>query len=233
MQATRCEVKHISPLTPVVSKVILTPDTPLQYKAGQYIRVVMGDKDKRPFSIANAPEGQNQDIELHIGASPDNLYASEVLQAMQKGADIFIDGGHGEAFLREDNIKPTILLAGGTGFTYTLAILQQRLKLACKEPVFLYWGTRTLEDMYAYEELVALHQQYKHFRFVPVIEVPDQNWTGKTGWVHKAVLEDFVSLEPYQVYVAGRFEMAGVAREDFHNQGLLLENLYGDAYQFI
>ena len=66
-----------------------------------------------------------------------------------------------------------------------------------------------------------------------MVEDPPVNWQGKTGWVHKAVLADFVSLEPYQVYLAGRFEMAGAAREDFQQQGLLLENLYGDAYEFI
>lgn len=233
MQPIHCQVEQIEPLTPVVSKVTLQPSTPLTFKAGQYIRVIMGEKDRRPFSIANAPVIQQQKIELHIGAGPDNNYASEVLAVMRDKGEVTIDGAFGEAYLRDTDVKPTILLAGGTGFSYTYAILQQRLALKSKEPVFLYWGTRTLEDMYAYEELKGLHDTYPHFRFIPVIEVPDHDWQGKTGWVHKAVMADFVSLEPYQVFVAGRFEMAGVAREDFHNQGLLLENLYGDAYQFI
>ena len=232
MLPTHCKVDAIEPLTPVVSKVVLSPNSPVDFKAGQYLRVIMGEKDKRPFSIANAPREDNS-LELHIGAGPGNNYASQVLDKMQSTGEIEIDGGHGEAFLREQSIKPMILLAGGTGFSYTLSILQRRLALQSKEPVFLYWGTRTLADMYAFDALTKLHDTHDHFRFVPVVDVADEGWPGKTGWVHKAVLTDFVSLEPYQVYVAGRFEMAGVAREDFHNKGLLLENLYGDAYQFI
>jgi NAD(P)H-flavin reductase len=33
--------------------------------------------------------------------------------------------------------------------------------------------------------------------------------------VHKAIMDDFVSLHDYDIYVAGRFEMAGAAREEF------------------
>ncbi|GAB5384239.1 MAG: NAD(P)H-flavin reductase [Aliiglaciecola sp.] len=232
MTPIRCKVESIEAFTSVVSKVVLTPDTSMTYLAGQYLRVVMGEKDLRPFSIANAPTPDNQ-LVLHIGAGPDNAYASEVLEKMQQDGEVWVDGGHGDAFLREERIKPTILLAGGTGFSYTLAILQKRLSLPCKEPIFLFWGTRTLDDMYAFNMLKTLQQQHSHFTFQPVVDEPSADWKGKAGWVHKAVMADFVSLEPYQVYVAGRFEMAGVAREDFHNQGLLLENLYGDAYQFI
>ncbi|MDC0601442.1 NAD(P)H-flavin reductase [Aliiglaciecola sp.] len=226
------KVESIEALTDVVSKIVLQPATEMQFMAGQYLRVVMGDDDFRPFSIANAPRDDHK-LELHIGAEPGNSYAGQVLEQMQKTGEITIDGGHGLAQLREDRIKPTILLAGGTGFSYAYSILQRRLAINSKEPVFLYWGTKTRQDMYAFDELVALEKQFKHFTFHPVVDCPDENWKGKAGWVHRAVLADFVSLEPYQVYVAGRFEMAGVAREDFHNKGLLLENLYGDAYQFI
>ena len=193
----------------------------------------MGEEDKRPFSIANAPDPDDTRLELHIGAGPGNDYAGQVLERMQNDGEISVDGGHGSAHLRENLPRPTILMAGGTGFSYTYSILLELLKQNYHEPVFLYWGTRTLDDMYAYQELKKLEKEYRDFTFVPVIEQPPEDWKGKTGWVHKAVLEDFVSLEPYYVYVAGRFEMAGVAREEFHTKGLILDHLFGDAYAFI
>ena len=229
----QCKVHSIEPLTEIVSRVLLKPDMPMAYKAGQYLRVIMGSEDKRPFSIASVPGNDDQMLELHIGAGPDNSYASEVLDKMQQQGQISVDGGHGKAFVRENLPRPTILVAGGTGFSYTYSILKELLEQNYHEPVFLYWGTRTKDDMYRFDELVALAETHNDFTFVPVIEQPPQNWQGKTGWVHKAVLEDFVSLEPYYVYIAGRFEMAGVAREEFHQKGLMLEHLFGDAYEFI
>jgi len=232
MQKTFCKVERIEPLTDTVSRVILNPEHTVDFTAGQYLRVIMTEQDKRPFSIANAPREDGR-LELHIGADPGNAYSAQVLQMMRDEGKVQIDGGHGNAFLRADKPKPIILLAGGTGFSYTYAILQQLLSQPLKEPVFLYWGTRTLGDMYAHSELVALDKQHHHFHFIPVVELTDASWVGRTGWVHKAVLADFVSLEPYQVYIAGRFEMAGAAREEFHQQGLLLNNIYGDAFEFI
>jgi aquacobalamin reductase/NAD(P)H-flavin reductase len=232
MSEISCQVVEIAPLTHSVKRVLLAPATPLIFKAGQYLQVVMGEKDLRPFSIANAPNDSNM-LELHIGAGQDNSYANEVLERMQQHGCINIDGAHGNAYLRDSISKPVILLAGGTGFSYTYAILQKLLMRPRSEPIFLYWGTRTIEDMYAFDELCLIEKSHRNFKFMPVLEQASENWTGRTGWVHKAILKDFVSLEPYQVYVAGRFEMAGVARQDFHQKGLLLANLFGDAYQFI
>ncbi|ALS96956.1 NAD(P)H-flavin reductase [Lacimicrobium alkaliphilum] len=232
MSEFECQVVTIEPLTANVQRILLRPENAPDFKAGQYIRVVMDEGDKRPFSIANAPDESGL-IELHIGAAEHNPWAMQVIEKMQSAPGIMLDGPHGNAFLRNDRPHPTILMAGGTGFSYTWSILQQLLRSPLKEPLFLYWGTRTQDDMYALQELEELAQQHSKFRFIPVLENPDSDWQGRSGLVHQAVLEDFVSLEPYQVYIAGRFEMAGAAREDFHNQGLMLENLFGDAYDFI
>jgi NAD(P)H-flavin reductase len=232
MQKIQCRVQKVVPLTASVMHVELMPAQPCEYNAGQYLQILMSDSDKRPFSIANAPRPDGS-IELHIGSDPANKYASQVLHKLQTENHVEAEIGLGKAYLRTDKIKPTILLAGGTGFSYTFAILQKLLASPLKEPLFLYWGTRTKEDMYAFDTLNELAQQHAKFKFIPVIEYPPAGWKGKTGWVHKAVLNDFTSLSSYQVYVAGRFEMAGVVREEFHQQGLALDNLYGDAFEFI
>ena len=53
---------------------------------------------------------------------------------------------------------------------------------------------------------------------------PEQVW---------AVLADFASLDLYDIYVAGRFEMAAVVRESLRLRGVSADHLFGDAYQFI
>ena len=59
----------------------------MDFKAGQYIMVHMGEKDKRPFSIAN-PAYDNGRIELHIGADEKNAYATEVLDRMRNEGEL-------------------------------------------------------------------------------------------------------------------------------------------------
>ena len=81
----------------------------------------------------------------------------------------------------------------------------------------------------------AIHwgADYAPLTFIPVVQEPEADWTGKTGLVHKAIMDDFVSLHDYDIYVAGRFEMAGAAREEFKVLGAEPERIFGDAYEFI
>lgn len=232
MQIIQCKVEKIEALTDIIKRITLIPETPLHFIAGQYLQVVMGENDKRPFSIANAPR-MDGTIELHIGAEPGNQYAGQVIEKMLKDKAVSVEGGAGEAFLSSPNTQATILLAGGTGFSYALSILEQLLSKPLEAPVLLYWGTRTITDMYAFEKLSSLAQQHPLFTFIPVVELPEKDWAGKTGWVHQAVLSDIQDLSIYRVYVAGRFEMAKVVRDDFTKQGLPTTCLFGDAYAFI
>jgi len=232
MQTIQCKVEKIEALTDTIKRIVLIPDSPLSFIAGQYLQIVINADDKRPFSIANAPRADGS-VELHIGAEPGNQYAAQVMEKMVKDDVIKVEGGLGGAFLRQSHAHATILLAGGTGFSYALSILQQLLSKPLEAPVLLYWGTRTLADMYAFDEINTLAQQHPLFSFIPVVELPETDWKGRTGWVHQAVLKDIQDLSTYQVYVAGRFEMAKVVRDDFTIQGLPLTSLYGDAYAFI
>jgi aquacobalamin reductase/NAD(P)H-flavin reductase len=232
MQIIQCKVEKIEALTDTIKRIVLIPNSPLNFIAGQYLQIVMGEDDKRPFSIANAPRADGS-IELHIGAEPGNQYAGQVLEKMIQEKVVNVEGGLGQAFLNQSDAQATILLAGGTGFSYALSILQQLLSKPLNAPVQLYWGTRTISDMYAFNELNALAQLHPNFAFIPVVERPETDWSGKTGWVHQAVLDDIQDLTTYQVYVAGRFEMAKVVRDDFTKLGLPITSLFGDAYAFI
>ncbi len=70
---------------------------------------------------------------------------------------------------------------------------------------------------------------------VPVVEQPEAGWRGRTGTVLTAVLQDHGTLaERADIYIAGRFEMAKIARDLFcserNAQG---RSPVGDAFAFI
>ena len=231
MTEIRCSLETLDYLTEAIQRVVLRPQLPLNFKPGQYLRVIMAPDDRRPFSIASCPGDEL--VELHIGATPDNPYAWAVLEKLKADEGCLIDGPLGDAYLRQDKAMPSLILAGGTGYSYAHSVLQGLLQSNGKEPIFIYWGVRHEQDLYDAEKLQQLQAQHKQLRFVPVVEFPTEQWQGRRGRVHEAVVADFTSLEPYRVFVAGRFEMAGVAREAFRQQGLLANNLFGDAYAFI
>ncbi|USH02522.1 NAD(P)H-flavin reductase [Grimontia kaedaensis] len=236
----KCEVTSVSSLTNNTYRILLKPEQPVTYKAGQYLLAVMGEKDKRPFSIASSPCRQNgHELELHIGAAEENAYAMDVVKAAQatleKGDNSFvIEAPHGDAWLHEENQRPLVLIAGGTGFSYVRSMVDHCLSQNFAQPIFLYWGGRDASQLYANDEMEALALKNSHLTYIPVVENAPEVWNGKTGNVLEAVMEDFVSLSAYDVYIAGRFEMAGAAREMFCNErGAERDHLFADAYAFL
>ena len=141
--------------------------------------------------------------------------------------------GLGNAHFRADSTKPVILLAGGTGFSYIYSIAQSIAAAALDRPVFVYWGVREQNALYHASVMQQWAAQNAKYRFIPVVQHPDDNWQGRSGMVHQAVLDDFVSLEAYDIYVAGPFAMAGVVRDAFIEQGAHREQLFGDAFAYI
>jgi len=236
MQTLHAEVVAISPLTEFVHKVVLKPVESVTFEAGQYLQVVLGEKDKRAFSIASRPS-QRDELELHIGASAADSYAMQTLEhlraAHQDNSKVTIETGLGISQLRLQCERPIILLAGGTGFSYVKSMADHLSEIGCDRPVLFYWGVRDESALYAHQEMQAWADSRENFKFIPVVENPTDSWTGHTGYVHKAVMNDIVSLAPYDIYMAGRFDMIGIVRDDFLAQGAIRENMYADAFAFI
>ncbi|WP_192459323.1 NAD(P)H-flavin reductase [Musicola keenii] len=233
MTTLSCTVISVDAITDTVYRVRLLPSAPFTFQAGQYLMVVMDERDKRPFSIASTPMEQNF-IELHIGASEMNLYAMAVMDRILKEQSLIVDLPHGEAWLREDSDRPLILIAGGTGFSYVRSILLTALAHQPHRQISIYWGGRETRHLYDLSELEALDEQFANLKVIPVVEQPEGEWRGRTGTVLSAVLQDFGSLTEYDIYIAGRFEMAKIARERFCNErGAQAAHLYSDAFSFI
>ena len=230
MSAITCEVKQLKQINDHVYHIELTTDQAFSYQAGQYLQVVMSPEDKRPFSIASSPSQQH--LELHIGATEENRYAMDVVELLKDKGQIDVEVGLGQAYLRADNNRPIILLAGGTGFSYIQSIARELANTQPDQEVRLYWGGNNPQSLYANEQMQQWQQDHPNFTFIPVVEHPDENWQGKTGYVHLAVLEDFDSLKDHDIYVAGHFDMVKIVHDDFIVKGALVNHMYADAFAY-
>ena len=76
-------------------------------------------------------------------------------------------------------------------------------------------------------------REIPHFNYVPVIShaTDDDQWQGRTGFVHKAVMEDLPDLSNYQVYACGAPLMVEAAQSEFSASCKLPEDeFYADAF---
>ncbi|MDF2785652.1 MAG: fre [Pantoea eucrina] len=233
MTTLSCKVTSVEAITDTVYRVRLIPEAEFSFRAGQYLMVVMDERDKRPFSIASTPM-EKEIIELHIGASDLNLYAMAVMDRIRSVRQVTIDMPHGDAWLREESERPVILIAGGTGFSYARSLLLTALAQQPDRDIAIYWGGRELQHLYDMDELEALAVKHPNLKVIPVVEQPADGWQGRSGTVLTAVMQDHADLSGHDIYIAGRFEMAKIARERFCSErGALEAQMYGDAFAFI
>ncbi|HSV48448.1 MAG TPA: CDP-6-deoxy-delta-3,4-glucoseen reductase, partial [Ramlibacter sp.] len=72
-----------------------------------------------------------------------------------------------------------------------------------------------------------------NLRYVPVVSnaLPEDDWHGRTGFVHKAVLEDLPDLSGHQVYACGAPIVVDSARAEYTAMaGLPPEEFFADAF---
>ena len=202
------------------------------YRAGQYIEFILRDGTRRSYSMANAPHlGPN--IELHIRHMPGGKFTDHVFGAMKEKEILRVEGPYGSFFLREDSNKPIVLLASGTGFAPIKALIEHMQHKAMKRPITLYWGARRPEDLYMDDWVKEQLKILPNMRYVPVVSdaTAEDNWTGRTGFVHLAVLQDFPDLSSYQVYACGAPIVIESARKDFSSLAKLpADEFFADSF---
>lgn len=228
-----CRVEKIEKPAPDVAilKLRLPATERLQFLAGQYIDILMKDGKRRSFSMANPPHDDNF-IELHIRKSPNGAFSQYVFDQMKERTILRFEGPLGTFFLNEESDKPIIFLAGGTGFAPIKSIIEHAFFKNIKREMVLYWGVRSLIDVYMPQLPSQWQQEHPNFTFIPVLSepTPEDHWQGRTGFVHQAVLDDFDSLAGYEVYACGSPLMIDVAKQTFFAKGLPEDEFYCDSF---
>ena len=206
-----------------------------RYHAGQYIEFVLQGGLRRAYSMATAPHQQESapGLELHIRHMPGGRFTDHVFTAMKEKEILRIEGPFGSFFLREDSDKPIVLLASGTGFAPVKALIEHMQHKGITRPTVLYWGGRRPRDLYMHDWMLARTAEMPNLRYVPVVSdaLPEDGWTGRTGFVHQAVLDDFTDLCGHQVYACGAPIVVDTARERYTAaRGLPPEEFFADAF---
>ncbi|MBW8189947.1 NAD(P)H-flavin reductase [Neiella marina] len=231
MKQVTCTVSRLEALTPFVQRAMLSPVEPVEFLPGQYLMLHLSEQDKRPFSIASASNAA--ELELHIGAGRADSYAGQAIEHLKQHEQVTVSLPGGDAYWHPERHEPTILMAGGTGFSYVNSILMSMIDAPRSESLIVYWGVRCEADLYEWSRLQQLAESHEWLTVHAVVEEPSADWQGKTGQVHQAVLNDFDSLAGYDLYMAGRFEMVGVARDAFLEKQMPRERMFSDAFAFI
>ncbi|MET0680584.1 MAG: CDP-6-deoxy-delta-3,4-glucoseen reductase [Burkholderiales bacterium] len=229
-----CRVHKLERVTDdvMILQLKLPANERLQFLAGQYIEFILKDGARRSFSMANAPH-DDEFLQLHVRYVSGGSFTDHVFNKMKERDILRFEGPLGSFFLHESE-KPIVFVASGTGFAPIKAIIESAFKHDVERAMTLYWGGRRPRDLY----LDALARQWaaerpQQFKYVAVISdgLPEDAWTGRSGFVHHVVMADFPDLSGVQVYACGVPIMVESARRDFtHHRGLPIDEFFADSF---
>ena len=206
-----------------------------RYHAGQYVEFLLRDGSRRAYSMGNEPSTQltSPGLELHIRHMPGGKFTDHVFGVMKEKEILRVEGPFGSFYLRDDSAAPIVLLASGTGFAPIKALVEQMYVNGITRPAVLYWGGRRPGDLYLHHWMLARVAEMPHLTYIPVVSdaLPEDGWTGRTGFVHQAVMDDFSDLSGHQVYACGAPIVVDSARDAYRaHRGLPEEEFYADAF---
>jgi CDP-4-dehydro-6-deoxyglucose reductase len=207
------------------------PSAAIRYRPGQYVSLIGDDGRLHAFSIANALR-EDHTLELHIGRIPNGRFTTHVHEHMRVNDIVRFEGPFGDFGFAEDAQamqRPAILVAGGTGIAPIKAMLEAAAQSGVQRELHVYWGSRHRDGFYALGAFTAMTRA----RVTPVLSEPSaaDAWTGRTGLVHRAVIEDFADLSRCSVYACGSPGLIDAAFRDFTQRAALsADRFFADVF---
>lgn len=195
-------VQQVSPSTAILHLEASEAERPLDFLPGQYARLQIPGTDAwRSYSFANQPNPENQ-LQFLIRLLPDGVMSNYIRERCQTGDQIHLEAPLGAFYLRQIE-RPLVMVAGGTGLSAFLCMLDQIADRGCAQPVCLYYGVRQQADLCELQRIQAYAERIPGFSFVPVLSEADQDWGGRRGYLAEHFDVAALRETPFDMYLCG------------------------------
>ncbi|VVN98111.1 anthranilate 1,2-dioxygenase electron transfer component AntC [Pseudomonas fluorescens] len=223
------EVSQVSASTAILHLDLGTAGQPLDFLPGQYARLLIpGTGSKRSYSFANRPGAHNQ-LQFLIRLLPDGLMSNYIRERCQVGDEIGLEAPLGAFYLRHI-ARPLILVAGGTGLSALLGMLDEIAERRCEQPVHLYYGVRDAADLCESARIEAYAERIPGFRYTTVVSEPAPGWGGKCGYIAEHFDASELRDTAVDMYVCGPPPMVESIKSWLQSQALDKVHLYYEKF---
>lgn len=224
----KAKVVAVEEMTHDIKCVRLKLAKPLEFSPGQYATLQFSPDHIRPYSMAGlAGDGE---LEFHVRVVPDGRVSGYVSTELKEGDAVRVSGPLGTAYLRRKHQGPILCIAGGTGLAPVLSIVRGALAEGMTNPIHVYFGVRTAQDIYKADILGGIAAQHQQVKIHFVVASGPVGAGQRTGLVTEAVAQDWQDLDGFRAYVCGAPPMVEAAVMLLTGKGLPAEHIYADAF---
>jgi len=198
----------------------------------------------RAYSMANYPEEKgviitNVRIASPPPRAPENVppgKMSSYMFGLKPGDDVTISGPFGEFFAKETEAE-MLFIGGGAGMAPMRShIFDQFKRLKTRRKVTFWYGARSLREAFYMEDFDALQREHENFKWHLALSepLPEDKWTGYTGFIHQVVFEHHLKAHPapedVEYYLCGPPQMLQACMKMLGDLGVERENILYDDF---
>ncbi|WP_432740237.1 NADH:ubiquinone reductase (Na(+)-transporting) subunit F [Methylobacter sp. G7] len=197
----------------------------------------------RAYSMASYPEEKEIMLNVRIatpppGASdsvPPGIMSSYIFD-LKPGDKCIISGPYGEFYAKETEAE-MVFVGGGAGMAPMRShIFDQLRRLKSKRKMTFWYGARSKREMFYVEDFDMLAKENDNFDWHVALSdpLPEDNWTGYTGFIHNVLFEEYIKNHPApedcEFYMCGPPMMNSAVIKMLLDNGVEPENIFLDDF---
>ena len=197
----------------------------------------------RAYSMASYPEEKEIMLNVRIAtpppSAPDNVppgVMSSYIFNLKPGDKCIISGPYGE-FYAKDTENEMVFIGGGAGMAPMRShIFDQLRRLKSKRKMSFWYGARSKREMFYVDDFDMLAKENPNFEWHVALSdpLPDDNWTGYTGFIHNVLFEEYIKNHPAaedcEFYMCGPPMMNSAVIKMLLDNGVEPENIFLDDF---
>jgi predicted ferric reductase len=209
----------------------------IAFEPGQFAWLIMGNTpfhhEEHPISFSSSaeitPEGE---VAFTIKALGD--WSSTVVPKVQPGRKVWLDGPYGVFSPDREQGPGYVLLGGGIGITPLYSVCLTMADRQDVRPVLLFYAGRDWQELTFRGELDCLTRRM-NLKIVYVLEHPEANWAGETGFVNAALLRRYLpkQYKRFQYFICGPPPMMNAMEEALPTLGIAPENIHTERFDIV
>jgi Na+-transporting NADH:ubiquinone oxidoreductase subunit F len=197
----------------------------------------------RAYSMASYPEEKEIMLNVRIATppsgAPDSVppgIMSSYIFDLKPGDKCIISGPYGEFYAKETEAE-MVFVGGGAGMAPMRShIFDQLRRLKSKRKMTFWYGARSKREMFYVEDFDMLAKENDNFEWHVALSdpLPEDNWTGYTGFIHNVLFEEYLKNHPApedcEFYMCGPPMMNSAVIKMLLDNGVEPENIMLDDF---
>ncbi|MDX5334367.1 MAG: 2Fe-2S iron-sulfur cluster-binding protein [Gammaproteobacteria bacterium] len=227
---TPATIAAIESLGGDVIRLRLTPDTPLDYRPGQYVTLWRDAGLGRSYSLASLPD-EGQSLEFHIRVIAGGQFSGWLAGEARPGDRLEVQEAAGSCYytpaLREANL---LLVATGTGLAPLWGIVREALRQGHQGEIRVMHGAVGCDGLYLHQALAELAAAHDNLHYHASVLRPEGCTAVDTRPLDELVVETIGDFSGWHSYLCGAPELVNQLRRRIFLAGARMDAICADVF---